>query len=90
MKLCLVVLAGFKDEPSTEEVEEVKSLAEKKADEFIKKKTSHWKPITYNDTAVHAYLLGKPPYDYATARKGFDCTDIKRLKTVCVSTQVLS
>ena len=72
MKVFRVVLAGFKDEPSTEEVQEVKSLAEKKADAFIKKKTSYWKAITYNDTAVHAYLLGKAPYDYATARKGFD------------------
>ena len=72
MKLFLVVMAGLKDEPSTEELEEVNALAKKKAEEFTKKKTSHWKPITYNETAVRAYLLGKAPYDYATARNGIN------------------
>jgi len=62
------LLAGFKDEPSAEVLEEVNVLAKKKADDFIKKKTCHWKLITYNETAVHSYLLGKAPYDYATAR----------------------
>ena len=64
-------MAEFTDEPSNEELEEVKSSAEKNAENWLKMKTSHWKQIIYNDTSVHAYLLGKAPYDYATARYGW-------------------
>ena len=58
------------EEPTTEALEEVGALAKKKADKVVHMLSSHWKPITYNETAVHAYLLGKAPYDYATARNG--------------------
>ena len=65
-----VVLAGFTDQPSTEALEEVSGLAKKRADKIAHTISSHWKPITYNEAAVLAYLLGKAPYDYATARNG--------------------
>ena len=61
-------MAQLTDEPSNEVLEEVKSSAEKEAEHWLKMKTSHWKQIIYNETSVHAYLLAKAPYDYATAR----------------------
>ena len=70
MYVSSAVMAELTDEPSNEELEEVKSSAEKQAENWLKKTTSHWKQIIYNETSVHSYLLGKAPYDYATARYG--------------------